>query len=91
MKPSMILLTNNNDLDMSSKLFSSATILQTCQPILTNKNHQHVLLFARKLDYHLHTKFFTGNWSNNSLQKAINQLKVDRKRPFYGKKCYKIS
>ena len=51
-----------------------------------NKNHQHVLLFARKLDYHLHTKFFTGNWSNNSLQKAINQLKVDRKRPFLWKK-----
>ena len=76
-------------------LFSSATILQTCQPILTalnaNKNHQHVLLFARKLDYHLHTKFSTGNWSNNSLPKAINQLKVDRKRPFYGKNCYKIS
>ena len=47
-----------------------------------NKNHQHVLLFARKLDYHLHTKFFTGNWSNNSLQKA----KVDRKRPFLWKK-----
>ena len=43
-------------------LFSSATILQTCQPILTalnaNKNHQHVLLFARKLYYHLYTKFF---------------------------------
>ena len=40
MKPSMMLLTNNNYLDMSSKLleiliFSSATILQTCQPILT--------------------------------------------------------
>ena len=43
-------------------LFSSATILQTCQPILTalneNKNHQDVLLFARKLDYPLRTKFF---------------------------------
>ena len=46
---------------------------------------------CKELDYHLHTKFFTGNWSNNSLQKAINQLKVDRKRPFYGKNCYKIS
>ena len=71
-------------------LFSSATILQTCQPILTalnaNKNHQHVLLFARKLDYHLHTKFFTGSWSNNFLQKAINQLKVDKKLPFVWKK-----
>ena len=72
-------------------LFSSATILQTCQPILTalnaNKNHQHVLLFARKLYYHLYTKFFfTGNWSNNSLQKAINQLNVDRKLSFFWKK-----
>ena len=68
-------------------LFSSATILQTCQPILTtlnaNKNDQHVLLFARKLDYHLHTKFFTGNWSNNPLQNPINQLKVDRSLPFF--------
>ena len=68
-------------------LFSSAIILQTCQPILTalnaNKNHQHVLLFARKLDYHLHTKFFTGNWSNNPLQNPINQLKVDRSLPFF--------
>ena len=52
-------------------LFSPATILQTCQPILTvlhaNKNHQHVLLFARKLDYHLRTKSFTENCSNNPL------------------------
>ena len=95
MKLSMMLLTNNNYLDMSSKLldiliFSSATILQTCQPILTalnaNKNHQHVLLFVRKLYYHLHTKVFTGSWSNNSLQKAINQLKVARKRSFFWKK-----
>ena len=51
-----------------------------------NKNHQHVFLFARKLDYHLHTKFFTGSWSNNFLQKAINQLKVDKKLPFVLKK-----
>ena len=100
MRPSMMLLTNNNYLDVSSKLLnilivSSATILQTCQPILTalnaNKNPQHVLLFARKLNYHLHTKVFTGSWSNNSLQKAINQLKVDRKRPFFGRNYYKTS
>ena len=87
MKLSMMLLTNNNYLDIKQTvehihLFSAATILQICQPILTalnaNKNHQHVLLFARKLDYHLRTKFFTGNWSKNSLQKAINQLKGDR-------------
>ena len=92
MKPSMMLLTNNNYLDIKQTvehidLFSAATILQICQPILTalnaNKNHQHVLLFARKLDYHLRTKFFTGNWSNNSLQKAINQLKGDRTLSFF--------
>ena len=68
-------------------LFSPATILQTCQPVLTalhsNKNHQHVLLFGRKLDYHLRTKLFTGNCSNNPLQKAINQLKVGKTISFF--------
>ena len=71
-------------------LFCPVTILQTCQPILTalhaNENHNHVLLFARQLDYHLRTKFFTGNWSNNSLQEAINKLKVDRELSFYWEK-----
>ena len=30
--------------------------------------------------------FFTGNWSNNFLQEAINKLKVDRELSFYWKK-----
>ena len=97
----MMLLTNNNYLDIKQTvehidLFSAATIPQICQPILTalnaNKNHQHVLLFARKLDYNLRTKFFTGNWSNNSLQKDINQLKGDRTLSFFfAKNYYKTS
>ena len=55
-------------------------------PLHANENHNHVLLFARQLDYHLRTKFFTGNWSNNSLQEAINKLKVDRELSFYWEK-----
>ena len=43
----------------------------------TSENHQHVLLFARQLDHHLRTEFFTGSWSKVSLQEAINKLKED--------------
>ena len=71
-------------------LFLPTTILQTYQPVLTalhaSENHPHVLQFARQLDYHLRTKFFTGKWSNNSLLEAINQLKVDRQVCYYWKK-----
>ena len=51
-------------------LFSPTTILQTSQPILTahaKENHQHVPLFARRLDSYLRTNLFTGNWSSISL------------------------
>jgi len=42
-----------------------------------------VLLFSRKLDYHLRTKFFTGNWSPASLQEALTKLKGDSPLCFY--------
>lgn len=68
-------------------LFSPTTILRTSQPILTamyaRQNHHHVLLFSRKLDYHLRTNFFTGNWSPNSLQEALTKLKGDSALCFY--------
>lgn len=51
-----------------------------------NKNHQDVLLFQGNLTTICVLSFFTGNWSNDSLQKAINQLKVDRTLSFFWKK-----
>ena len=60
-------------------LFSSATILQTCQPTC-------ITLLQGNLTTICRLSFFTGNWSSNSLQKAINQLKVDRTLSFFWKK-----